>query len=168
MIARRPLLLSVPATLAGARPLRAAGPVEKGGLEFARPWARATAPRQANGAAYLTIHNRGAADRILAARSEVARTVELHTHEVDAQGVARMRRVPAIELPSGGTVELAPGGLHVMLIGLERPLEAGRRFPLTLLLETAGEVTLEVEVRAGSGAAPMQQGAGHGGHGTSN
>ncbi len=144
-------------------------PVTKGSLEFSEPWARATAPRQANGAAFLVIRNKGTvADRILRAEAPVSRKVELHTHLVDSKGVAQMREVPAIELPAGSTVKLEPGGLHVMFIGLERALVAGERFPLKLVLEKAGEVTLDVEVRAGAGGAGMQHGAGHGaGHGKS-
>jgi hypothetical protein len=166
---RRLPSLCLAAGLALAATAWAGEPVRKGSLEFAEPWARATAPRQANGAAYLTIRNSGAtADRIVAAKAAVSRKVELHTHVIDARGVAQMREVPAIEVPADSTLRLEPGGLHVMFIGLERPLEAGKRFPLTLVLEKAGEVALEVEVRATSGAAPMQHGTGHGGHGTSN
>lgn len=139
----------------------AAEPVRKDGLEFADPWARASAPKQANGAAFLTIRNTGTtADRIVAAKAAVSRKVELHTHEIDAQGVARMREIPAIELPEKSTVKLEPGGLHVMFIGLDKPLEPGKRFPLTLVLEKAGEVQLEVDVRSAAGG-PMQ----HGGQG---
>jgi hypothetical protein len=146
----------------------AAEVVKKGALEFADPWARATVPGQANGAAYLTVRNHGEADRIVRAEAAVSRKVELHTHEVDAQGVARMIEIPAIELPAHATTELKPGGLHIMFIGLEKPLEAGRRFPLKLVLEKAGEVTLEVEVKAAASGAPMQHGTGHGGHGSNN
>lgn len=140
----------------------AAEPVKKGALEFAEPWARATAPQQANSAAYLTIRNHGPADRIVRAEAPVSRKVELHTHQVDAQGVARMIEIPAIDLPAHATTELKPGGLHIMFIGLERQLQAGERFPLKLMLEKAGEVTLEVEVKSGSGAPMTQHGAGHG------
>ncbi len=136
--------------------------VKKGSLEFAEPWARATAPQQANSAAYMVITNHGSADRIVRAEAAVSRKVELHTHQVDAQGVARMIEIPAIELPANSTTELKPGGLHIMFIGLEKPLEAGRRFPLKLVLEKAGEVTLDVEVRATGAGPAMQHGTGHG------
>jgi copper(I)-binding protein len=167
VITRRLWLLTVLATSALGVTAEAAEPVKKGALEFADPWARATAPGQGNGAAYLTIRNHGEADRIVRAEAAVSRKVELHTHEVDAQGVARMIEIPAIELPAHATTELKPGGLHVMFIGLHAPLEAGKRFPLTLVLEKAGEVTLEVEVRRAAGT-PGSHGTGHGGHGTGN
>lgn len=167
MIQRRSALLGLFLAAGLAKAVAAAEPVKKGSLEFIDPWARATAPQQRNGAAFVRIRNAGAADRILAAKAGVSRKVELHTHLVDAQGVARMREVPAIELPANSTVELQPGGLHLMFIDLERPLQAGTRFPLTLLLENAGEVQLEVEVRAEGGGRAMQHGAPHGAHGKS-
>ncbi|MCL6608991.1 MAG: copper chaperone PCu(A)C [Geminicoccaceae bacterium] len=167
MITRRAWLLTLLATSALGAAAEAAGIVRKGGLEFVDPWARATAPGQGNGAAYLTIRNHGEADRIVRAEAAVSRKVELHTHEIDARGVARMIEVPAIELPAHATTELKPGGLHVMFIGLHQPLEPGKRFPLKLVLEKAGEVTLEVEVRRVAGM-PMSHGTGHGGHGTGN
>ncbi len=167
MITRHRSVLSILAALALGAAAEAAEPVKKGALEFADPWARATAPGQGNGAAYMTIRNHGEADRIVRAEAAVSKKVELHTHRVDAQGVARMIEIPAIELPGHATTELKPGGLHVMFIGLHQPLEPGKRFPLKLILEKAGEVALEVEVRRVAGM-PMSHGAGHGGHGTGN
>ncbi|HSQ71610.1 MAG TPA: copper chaperone PCu(A)C, partial [Rubrivivax sp.] len=61
--------------------------------------------------------------------------------------VMRMREIPAIEIPAGQTVELRPGGLHVMFIGLTQTLDNGASFPLTLRFEKAGEVKVEVQVR---------------------
>jgi copper(I)-binding protein len=59
-----------------------------------------------------------------------------------------MRQVQAIELPAGKTVELKPGGLHIMLVGLKAPLKAGDRFPMKLTFAKAGEVTVDVMVQA--------------------
>lgn len=123
-----------------------------GALRIDHPWARATAPAQKVGAGYLTIRNEGAeGDRLLAARTPLVPMVELHTHEIDAQGVARMRQIEAIDVPSGATVELAPGGLHLMFMGLVEPLRDGARFPVTLEFERAGAVEVEMQVEpAGS------------------
>jgi copper(I)-binding protein len=132
-----------------------------GALQIDHPWARPTAPAQKVGAGYLTIRNQGGeADRLVAARTPVVPMVELHTHEIDAQGVARMKQIEAIDVPPGATVELAPGGLHLMLMGLTEPLREGARFPLTLRFERAGEVEVEMQVE-GSAAG----GHGHGAHG---
>jgi periplasmic copper chaperone A len=137
-----------------------------GELHIDHPWARATAPQQPNGAAYFTVTNHGAgADRIVEAQSPVAATVELHTHDVDSEGVMRMRQVEAIEVPAGDATALRPGGLHVMLIGLEAPLVEGETFPLTLVFEAAGAVEVEVQVESVTHgvdeAEPMGHGHGH-------
>jgi hypothetical protein len=138
--------------------------IKAGDLAIDHPWARATAASQPNGAAYLTVTNDGPADRIVAAATPVAERVELHTHEVDNAGVMRMRQLEAIELPAGEATALAPGGLHIMLFGLRDRLVEGETFPLTLTLENAGAIELEVRVEAatyGVGGNPAM-GHGHG------
>lgn len=123
-----------------------------GAIAIDHPWARpAVAGR--NGAAYLGLANGGEADRLIAASSPMARKVELHTHLIDSAGVARMRPVDGVDLPAGGEATLAPGGLHVMLFGLGEALQEGRRFPLTLTFERAGEIEVEVAVEKGASAA---------------
>ncbi len=83
--------------------------------------------------AFLTLRNTGDAPAaVVAGESTAARSVELHTH-VQEGGVMRMRQIPRIEVPVNGEVVLQPGGLHVMLIGLTAPLEAGGVVPLTLV-----------------------------------
>ena len=119
---------------------------QAGDLAIDHPWSRATAASQANGAAYLTVTNSGDGDRIVAASSPKAARVELHTHDMDGEGVMRMRQVEAIELPAGETTPLQPGGLHIMLFELQGQLVEGETYPLTLTLEAAGPVELEVQV----------------------
>lgn len=111
------------------------------------PWARATAGRSETGAAYLTLTGGDSADALVAASSPVAETVELHTH-LEEDGVMRMRPVAMIPVGPGEKVELKPGGLHIMLIGLKGPLKEGKRFPLTLTFQRAGTVRTEVPVLA--------------------
>jgi copper(I)-binding protein len=136
---------------------------DAGSITVAQSWARPAAAG-ATGAAYMVITNTGAvADRLVGASSAVARKVEFHSTMVDEQGVATMRGVQAIELPPGGEARLAPGGLHMMLIGLTQPLKAGEpAFPLTLTFERAGEVTVEVAVQARPGAGGGMHGMKHG------
>lgn len=107
-------------------------------------WARPTVAGQAGGGGFLKITS-PTADRLIAARAPVSKTVELHTMQMDGN-VMRMRQVPAIDIPAGQTVELKPGGLHVMFIGLTQTLDNGVSFPLTLRFEKAGEVTVDVKV----------------------
>ncbi len=123
-------------------------PVKVGDLEIHGSWARPRLGRAANSAAYFKIVNTGSADdRLNMATSDAAGAVELH--EVIEDGdVMRMRPISGgIAIPAGETVALKPGGLHVMLLDLQAPFEAGDSFALTLDFETAGPVTLEVPVK---------------------
>ncbi len=101
-----------------------------------------------SGAAFFKIiNNSDVADRLVAARSEGIKRVELHTHKEDAKGVMKMREIEGgIEVPAGGTHALARGGDHVMFMGLETPFEQGSTVSVVLTFENAGEVTLEVPV----------------------
>ena len=128
-------------------------------VETAR--SRATAPTKRNGVAYKTQHNgTDAADRLVAGHTPVAQRVELHTH-INDDGVMRMREVAAIEVPAGGKTLLEPGGLHIMLIGLNDALAAGQTFPLTLEFETAGTMTVDVTVGPPGATEPMSDGHHH-------
>lgn len=128
------------------------------------PWARATPPTAKNGAAYLVVKGGVSGDRLVSASAPVSERVELHTHIMDG-GVAKMREVPAIEVPANGVVELKPGGLHVMLMGLKAPLKEGGTFPLTLKFEKQGAVTVDVPVKAlGAMGDAGSHGAHHKGH----
>ena len=126
-----------------------------GAIEIGHPYARATAPGQPSGGGYLSLSNAGANDRLLSASAEVSKAVELHTMTMEGD-VMRMRQVEAIELPAGKKVELKPGGLHIMFIGLKAPLKPGDKFPLKLRFEKAGEVTVEVNVEAASASHEMK------------
>lgn len=148
---RRNLLAAIallPALPASAQERRA------GDIVIDRPWSRA-AGANATGVGFLTIRNTGAAtDRLLSASTPIARRVELHNMTMDG-AVMRMRAVEATPVPANGTVQLAPGGLHIMLIGLTQPLVQGQRAPLTLRFERAGEVQVELSVEAAGARAPQ-------------
>ncbi len=117
-------------------------------LSIIEPYARAVPPVVPNSAAFMTLHNSGAADHTLvSASSPAAAIVELHSH-VNDNGVMRMRPVTGgIAVPAGGTVELQPGGLHVMLIGLHQPLSEGQTVELELVFEDASRQTVSTPVR---------------------
>jgi copper(I)-binding protein len=117
-----------------------------GDLRIGHPYAIETPPTAAAGAGYLSITNDGAApDRLIAVRTDFPRT-QIHAVEIDAQGVASMRPVEALDIPAGATVTLAPSGLHVMFMGLDQPFAAGARIPATLVFERAGEIAVEFKV----------------------
>jgi copper(I)-binding protein len=116
-------------------------------------WARPTVNGQSGGGGFLKITGGSANDRLLSASAGVAKMVELHTMEMDGN-VMRMRAIDAIAIPAGATVELKPGGNHVMFMGLTQTLKAGERFPLTLRFEKAGEVKVEMQVAAQAPSRP--------------
>ena len=147
LILAAPLLLALPAA---AQELRA------GDLAIAQAWSRA-AGQGGTGAGFLAISNRGTvADRLVGASSPAARTTELHTHLREGE-VMRMRPVPAIEIPAGGTVTLQPGGLHLMLIGLGAPLKQGETVPVMLRFERAGEVRVDLRIESAGARGPSAQ-----------
>ena len=106
-----------------------------------RPQVRASIGRTPNTAAYVTIRNKAARpDRLLSASCACAARVEIHAHETRA-GVARMVPVRSINVPAQGRAVLAPGGAHLMLLGLKQPLREAGWTPMTLVFERAGPVT---------------------------
>jgi periplasmic copper chaperone A len=119
------------------------------GIHVEDPYARSSGPSAMSGAVFFEIvnHSTTHSDRLVSASSEVAQRVELHTHVEDAGGVMRMMEVEeGFAVGPGETRMLERGGDHVMLMGLTRPLNDGDTFPLTLVFEREGEVTIEVPV----------------------
>ena len=111
-------------------------------------FARASRPNAPVGAAFMTIVNSGETDdRLVAAASDVAERVELHTHIEDSDGIMRMRPVEeGFAIPAGGQHTLKRGGDHVMLMGLREPLETGGSVTVTLTFEGAGDIVVEIPV----------------------
>lgn len=131
-----------------------AGDAKVGAIEIRSAWARATPPKAPAGGAFLTITNTGdATDNLLGATTDVAKTAELHTH-LQQGDVMRMVALGNVEVQPGKTVEFAPGGLHVMLMGLKQPLTEGQSFPLVLDFAQAGKVTVTVDVKAAGAMGP--------------
>ena len=127
------------------------------GIRAEQPWARATAPQQKVGGAYVTLTS-PADDRLIGASSPVAGRVELHEMRMDGT-IMRMRDLAdGLALPAGKAVALAPGGYHIMLADLKQPLVAGQVIPVQLRFQTAPPLDLQVRVgppgASGPGAAP--------------
>ena len=119
----------------------------QGKLAVSAAWARPPAGPGAAGAVYMTIANEGAGgDKLIGASSPAAQSVEVHVHEHEG-GVMRMRHLPeGVAIPSGKETIFAPGGLHLMLIGLTAPLNKGDSFPVELKFRDAGMITVTVKV----------------------
>lgn len=130
----------------------------KARIEATGAWARATAPGQDTGGMFLTIYNRGeVADRLVGASTPAAQSVQIHEMTMDG-AVMRMRRQDGVDVPAGGSLELAPGGTHLMLVGLKAPLETGAVIPLSLDFEGAGRTDIEVKVRPIGATGPRDDG----------
>ena len=114
-----------------------------GAITISHAWARATPAPVRTSAAYLTLDNKGGADRLLSASADVAKETQLHSMITEA-GVMKMREVKGIDVAANGKTELKPGGFHIMLVGLADGLKEGTKFPLKLKFEKAGEVTVQV------------------------
>lgn len=140
------------ATLVLAVPV-AAGEVESS-VKVANAWVRAPAPGQKTAGAYVELTS-GRDAALVAAGSPAAARVEMHSSSVEG-GVMRMRALSRVDLPAGQTVRLAPGGNHLMLVDLKRPLKPGDIVALTLSVQPSGAtagtslttVNVEAEVRA--------------------
>ena len=102
-------------------------------VQLANVWARATAPGQKTAAVYMDITSDTDA-ALVAAASTVAERVELHRSSHD-DGVMRMRPAAKIELPARKAVKLAPGGVHLMLVNVKRPLREGDRVALVVSVQ---------------------------------
>jgi len=120
-----------------------------GSLEISQPWTRATAPTARAGGGFVVITNKGTTpDRLTAARSPVAGVVEIHEMKMDGN-VMRMRELDkGVEIPPGATVELKPGGYHLMFMELKAPFAKDTKVPVTLVFEKAGSIDIELPVQA--------------------
>ncbi len=138
------------------------GAATAGSIAISGAWARTSPMVAGAGAAYMVIKNTGSeADTLLGGSSPAAASVEVHeTYLVEASPEASMgmgsgdsgtmmgmRRIDQLEIPAGGSVELKPGGYHIMMIDLAAPLNAGDKIEITLTFANAGDVTVTAEVK---------------------
>ena len=137
-----------------------AADVMAGTLKISAPWARATPKGASVGGGYMTITNTGtASDRLTGGSTDVSSKFELHEMSMD-NGVMKMRPLGSgLEIKPGQTVELKPGGYHIMLVGMKKQLKTGDHFKATLEFAKAGKVDVDFTVEGlgathSSGAAP--------------
>ena len=128
----------------------AASPVvaEPSDIAIERPWARASIGVNRPGAAYLEVRIDG--DETIAlvgVETDIAAMPQIHQTTTDANGISRMGMVDRIEIAPGETRALEPGGAHVMLMRLQRPMKEGEKFTIKLRFESGEAVTVEVPIR---------------------
>jgi periplasmic copper chaperone A len=131
-----------------------------GSIEIEQPWARATPKGATVGAGYMKITNTGTEpDRLVGGSAPFAQRVEVHSMTME-NGVMQMREVKdGVEIKPGETVELKPGGYHVMFVDLKGPLKQGEDVSVTLKFAKAGTVEVKYPVGAvGAGGPAMAHG----------
>lgn len=132
-------------------------------------WVRGTVATQKATGAFMRL-TPSANARLVAAQSPVAGVVEIHEMAME-KDIMKMRQIPGLDLAAGRTVELKPGGYHVMLMDLKQALKGGDSVPLTLVFEDDAKKRFTQEIKApvtalggGNGPAPMKHDMGHGAH----
>lgn len=137
------------------------GTTHLGPINISQPFSRATLPNAPVGGGFMTIENTGdQADRLVSVTSPASPDVQIH--EMAMQGdVMKMRKLSdGLPIGAGETVTLAPGGLHLMFMGITQRFVEGQTVPVTLTFEKAGTVELELPVLGAAADAP----ADHAGH----
>ncbi|MGV3548321.1 copper chaperone PCu(A)C [Rhizobium sp.] len=121
-----------------------------GTLDISHTWAKATITGQPVGSGFLTITNNGTEpDRLVKITSDVSAKVQIHEMKIE-NGIMKMGELPdGIEIAPGATVELKPGTLHIMFMGIKSPFKEGEAFKATLSFEKAGTVEAEFKIEAG-------------------
>lgn len=128
------------------------------GIRAENAWARETVDGMSMGGVFMKLENRGKQDDVLVgASTPVADKVEIHEH-VHENGMMKMReKEGGVALAQGKTLELKPGGYHVMLMGLKQTLKAGKTFPLTLQFQHGGVQKVQVKVKSNAGGAQQHK-----------
>lgn len=119
---------------------------DEAAISVLQPWARASILASRPAAAYLTILNKD--DRpatLVALETPVAGRAEVH-RTVKKGDVMKMAPAGPIEVPAGGSIRMEPGGYHVMLVDLVRPIEKGETLKLTLRFANASPIAVFVPV----------------------
>ena len=141
-------------------------------IEIIEPYARAVTAAQSNSAVFMRLRNNSDKEhKIINAKGNVSSVVELHTH-VNDNGVMRMRKVNEISIPPNSTTELKPGGLHIMLIGLDKGLNVGDKVELEIEFADNSKAVINAPVKNIKRMANMDHGShgakGHGHKGSNN
>ncbi|MBF0272863.1 MAG: copper chaperone PCu(A)C [Magnetococcales bacterium] len=146
-------------TLLGAAPVRA-----EEAIHVMDPWVRAAPPVAQTQAAYMTLHNAGTKSKsLVGAKSPLFSKVELH-ETVQREGKSQMQAKSTVPIAPGAQVQLAPGGLHIMLIGPQKPLQPKDWVPITLKFADGTELPVAAEVREAVGGNKSQENHEHHNH----
>ncbi len=115
-------------------------------IELKNPWVRAVPPTSKNTALFLTIENKGdEEDILLSVKTDTAKMVMIH-ETVNENGIMKMKHVHHLKIPPKSVVKLEPGGLHIMVMGLKKPLKEGDKVRFTLIFKKTGKITISAPV----------------------
>lgn len=135
------------ALLVSAMPSPAAFAAAADAITIVEPYVRQVPPGARATAAFMVLRNTGDKDiKLVKATNNASNITELHTH-LNEGGVMKMRPVPAIHIKAGGETVLEPGGLHVMLIDMKKPMKEGDKVALTLGFDDGSTKEIEAPVR---------------------
>lgn len=144
-------------------PAMEAAPITLGSIEITAPFTRATLPNAPVAGGFLTLTNTGTEDdRLVSATSPIAKETQIHEMAMDGDVMKMRRLVDGLPIPAGQSVVLAPGGYHLMLMGLNGPVVEGSTVPVTLIFEKAGEITIELPAAGTAADAPAHGAMDHG------
>jgi hypothetical protein len=117
-------------------------------IEIKETWVREVPPISSVTAVYMVIENKGNEDdRLIEINTDAANSAELHATLIDEKDIVRMERFKYIDIPSNKSIELKPGGPHIMLIGLKKPLKEGVKIELNLKFEKSGIIKVQAQVK---------------------
>ena len=134
--------LVLAALLVASPVLAQAHEVKAGDLTLKHPHMRASMGMSPTTAGYVVIENGGKSDeRLVSAACTCAKMVMIHQTEIK-NAMASMKALDGLNIPAGGTAQLAPGGAHLMIVGLKAPIKAGTMVNMTLTFAKAGRVTV--------------------------
>jgi copper(I)-binding protein len=142
-------------------PVAHADDVRAGDLVISQAWSRATPGGAKIGAGYFTIENKGTtADKLVSVSGDIAGKIEVHEMAMN-NGVMTMRPVEqGLTIDPGKTVTLAPGGYHLMMTDLKKPLKQGDKLPLTLEFANAGKIAVTLDVQGVGSKGPGGESSG--------
>ena len=134
------------------------GVVHLGDINISLPFTRATLPNAPVAGGFLTIENTGTeSDRLISARSDIAGDTQIHEMAMEGDVMKMRQLVDGLEIPAGETVVLAPGGFHIMFMGLKQTLVEGETITVTLTFEKAGTVDVVLPIEAAAADAPTAE-----------
>jgi copper(I)-binding protein len=131
------------------------GVTHLGPINISLPFTRATLPNAPVAGGFLTIENTGTeSDRLISATSDIAGETQIHEMAMEGDVMKMRPLADGLEIPAGETVVLAPGGYHIMFMGLKQTLVEGEKVAVTLTFEKAGTVEILLPVEGAAADAP--------------